>query len=43
LQATDIELQSAATTLFDPQEAGKCLLASGEFDVGRSVFDVHLL
>ena len=30
-----------ATSLFDPPEADKCLLAFGEFDVGRSMFDVQ--
>ena len=30
-----------ATSLFDPPEADKCLLAFGEFSVGRSMFDVQ--
>jgi hypothetical protein len=33
---------SGATSLFDPPEADKCLLAFGEFNVGRSMFNVHL-
>ena len=28
-------------SLFDPPEADKCLLAFGEFKVGRSMFDVQ--
>jgi hypothetical protein len=35
-----IKLRSGATSLFDPPEADKCLLAFGEFNVGRSMFDV---
>jgi twitching motility two-component system response regulator PilH len=38
-----VKLRSEATSLFDPPEADKCLLAYGEFDGGRSMFDVHLL
>jgi hypothetical protein len=36
-----IKLRSEATSLFDPPEADKCLLAFGEFNVGSSMLDVQ--
>ena len=40
-ETDEIKLWSAAISLFDPPEADKCLLAFGEFNVGRSMFDVQ--